>query len=153
MVRAKKFAEVSKARMIQDLTKSATDAYSRILTRYPLMDRVDDAKARLQALHQPVPRPTKQAIALNKREEESRRETPMYKQVIRNFSKRPDTEQAAKGGDQTLVDPPMTSATEVVQQATRAMVGNGRGTDKKAVAIGPVDKGAPPAGQRGPRSA
>src|SRR2546425_1146073 len=94
MVRAKKFAEVSKARMIQDLTKSATDAYSRILTRYPLMDRVDDAKARLQALHQPVPRPTKQAIALNKREEESRRETPMYKQVIRNFSKRPDTEQA-----------------------------------------------------------
>ncbi len=71
MVRAKKFAEVSKARMIQDLTKSATDAYSRILTRYPLMDRVDDAKARLQALHQPVPRPTKQAIALNKREEET----------------------------------------------------------------------------------
>src|SRR5438477_13081218 len=54
MVRAKKFAEVSKARMIQDLTKSAAEAYSRILTRYPLMDRVDDAKARLQALHQPV---------------------------------------------------------------------------------------------------
>src|SRR5207302_4514999 len=88
MVRAKKFAEVSKARMIQDLTKSAAEAYSRILTRYPLMDRTDDAKARLQALHQPIPRPTKQAIALNKREEESRRETPMYKQVIRNFSKR-----------------------------------------------------------------
>ncbi len=150
MVRAKKFAEVSKARMIQDLTKSAAEAYSRILTRYPLMDRVDDAKARLQALHQPVPRPTKQAIALNKREEESRRETPMYKQVIRNFSKRPDTEQAAKGGDPTLVDPPMTSATEVVQQATRAMMGTGGGADKNAVAIEtvePENSAAPPAEQ------
>jgi len=138
--------------MIQDLTKSATDAYSRILTRYPLMDRVDDAKARLQALHQPVPRPTKQAIALNKREEESRRETPMYKQVIRNFSKRPDTEQASKVGDPTLVDPPMTSATEVVQQATRAMMGTGGGADKNAVAIETVGNGAPPPSQPAPRS-
>jgi outer membrane protein assembly factor BamD len=152
MVRAKKFAEVSKARMIQDLTKSATDAYSRILTRYPLMDRVDDAKVRLQALHQPIPRPTKQAIALNKKEEESRRETPMYKQVIRNFSKRPDTEQAAKVGDPTLVDPPMTSATEVVQQATRAMMGTGGGADKNAVAIETVGNGAPPPSQPAPRS-
>ena len=92
MVRSKKFEETKKANMIQDLTKNAADAYSRILTRYPLMERTDDAKARLQALHQPVPRPTKQAIALNKREEDSRRETPMYKQVLRNFSKRPDTE-------------------------------------------------------------
>src|SRR5438067_2337714 len=114
--------------------------------------RTDDAKARLQALHQPIPRPTKQAIALNKREEESRRETPMYKQVIRNFSKRPDTEQAAKGGDPTLVDPPMTSATEVVQQATRAMMGTGGGADKNAVAIETVGNGAPPPSQPAPRS-
>src|SRR5437667_743326 len=76
----------------------------------------------------------------------------MYKQVIRNFSKRPDTEQAAKGGDPTLVDPPMTSATEVVQQATRAMMGTGGGADKNAVAIETVGNGAPPPSQPAPRS-
>src|SRR5207237_8674287 len=76
----------------------------------------------------------------------------MYKQVIRNFSKRPDTEQAAKGGDPTLVDPPMTSATEVVQQATRAMMGSGGGADKNAVAIETVGNGAPQPSQPAPRS-
>ena len=152
MVRSKKFEETKKANMIQDLTKNAADAYSRILTRYPLMERTDDAKARLQALHQPVPRPTKQAIALNKREEDSRRETPMYKQVLRNFSKRPDTEQASKVGNPTLVDPPMTSATEVVQQTTRAMMGTRTGGDKNSVAIETVGNGAPPPSQAAPRS-
>jgi len=47
--------EVAKARMIEEFTKEATDAYDRILTRYPVMERADYAKARLQALHQPVP--------------------------------------------------------------------------------------------------
>ena len=152
MVRSKRFEETRKANMIQDLTKNAADAYSRILTRYPLMDRADDAKARLQALHQPVPRPTKQAIALNKREEDSRRETPMYKQLLRNFSKHPDTEQASKVGQPTLVDPPMTSATEVVQQTTRAMMGARAGGDKNSVAIETVGNGAPPPNQPAPRS-
>ncbi len=44
--------ETAKARMIEEFTKDAADAYSRILTRYPMMNRTDDAKARLQALHQ-----------------------------------------------------------------------------------------------------
>ena len=63
MVRSRPANEVAKARMIQEFTKNATDAYSRIITRYPLMDRTADAKARLEALHQPIPRPTKAARA------------------------------------------------------------------------------------------
>ena len=50
---------------------------TQILTRYPLMSRADDAKARLEAMHQPVPRPTKAAVAENKAEEDSRRESSM----------------------------------------------------------------------------
>src|SRR5262249_46492139 len=50
-------AETNKAAFIDDATKSAALAYSRILTRYPVMERAEDAKARLEALHQPVPRP------------------------------------------------------------------------------------------------
>jgi hypothetical protein len=39
--------------------EEASDAYGRIITRYPAMDRALDAKERLEALHQPVPRPTR----------------------------------------------------------------------------------------------
>src|ERR1700729_1510108 len=60
--------EVVKGRYIGELTKKASEEYSRILTRYPLMDRSDDAKKRLASLHQPIPRPTKGAVAQNKAE-------------------------------------------------------------------------------------
>src|ERR1700729_1658952 len=60
--------EAVKGRYIGELTKKASEEYSRILTRYPLMDRSDDAKKRLASLHQPIPRPTKGAVAQNKAE-------------------------------------------------------------------------------------
>src|SRR5271170_2494866 len=47
--------EDMKGRFIDQTTKDAVVAYSRILTRYPVMDRAQDAKARLIAMHQPVP--------------------------------------------------------------------------------------------------
>jgi outer membrane protein assembly factor BamD len=153
MLRARKLNEVAKARMIQEFTKGAAEAYGRILTRYPLMDRADDAKARLRALHQPVPRPTKAAVAQNKAEEDSRRETGMFGKVLRNFRKHPDVAQATKVGEPTLVDPKMMSASDVVQQAAQAMVGSGStpsGSNK--VSVETVGKGAPPADQPAPRS-
>jgi outer membrane protein assembly factor BamD len=153
MLRARgKMDEAAKSRMIEDFTKRAADAYSRILSRYPMMERADDAKLRLQALHQPVPRPTKAAVAQNKAEEESRRTTPMYKQVMRTFNKHPDTAPATKVGDPTLVDPPMSSATEVAQQANRAMIGNAGSIGNNSVAVEAVGKGGPPPDQPAPRS-
>ena len=152
MVRRRPGNEVAKSRMIKEFTNGATEAYSRIVTRYPLMDRVDDAKARLEALHQPVPRPTKTAVAQNKAEEDSRRETGMFGKVMRNFQKHPDVAQATKVGDPTLVDPQMVSATEVVQKATRAMLGTSTAEDKNAVSVEAIGKGAPPANQAAPRS-
>ncbi len=144
--------EAQKARMIQEFTKGAAEAYSRILTRYPLMDRADDAKARLQALHQPVPRPTRAAITQNKAEEDSRRESSTVSKVLRNFRKHPDVARATKNGEPTLVDPPMMSATEVAQQATRALIGGSAPADKNSIAVETVGTGAPPPGQPAPRS-
>jgi outer membrane protein assembly factor BamD len=152
MVRSRPANEVAKARMIKEFTNGAAEAYSKIITRYPLMNRVDDAKARLEALHQPVPRPTKTAVAQNKAEEDSRRETGMFGKVLRNFQKHPDVAQATKVGDPTLVDPQMVSATEVVQKATRAMLGTSTAADKNAVSVEAIGKGAPPANQAAPRS-
>jgi outer membrane protein assembly factor BamD len=150
MVRSRPANEVAKARMIQEFTKDATDAYSRIITRYPLMERTADAKERLEALHQPIPRPTKAAIAQNKAEEDSRREAGTVSKVMGNFQKHPDVSQAARVGEPTLVDPQLVSATSVVQDATRAMMGTSAG-DKNSAAIETI-KGPLAADQPAPRS-
>ena len=151
IIRSKPGNEVQKARMIDDFSKNATDAYSRILTRYPLTDRTLDAKARLEAMHQPIPRPTKAAIAQNKAEEDSRREASTVSKVMGNFQKHPDVAQAARVGEPTLVDPEVVSATSVVQEATRAMMGTPAAGDN-SVAIETVGKGAPGPDQAAPRS-
>src|SRR4029077_4968556 len=72
LVRARQVDETAKARLIEQFTKKASEAYSRILTRYPLADRAPDATARLDAVKRPVPNATPAAIAQNKAEIESR---------------------------------------------------------------------------------
>jgi outer membrane protein assembly factor BamD len=151
LVRSRPGQEAAKARMIEEFTRNAAAAYSKILTRYPLMERTADAKARLEALHQPVPRPTKAALAQNKAEEDSRRETSTVIKLMRNFQKHPDVAQASRVGDPTLVDPQVVSATSVLQDATKAMMGNGAG-DKGAVSIESAGKGPLAPDQPAPRS-
>ena len=149
MLRARQMNEVAKSRMIADFTKGAAEAYGRILTRYPVMDRADDAKARLLALHQPVPRPTKAAVAQNKAEEDSRREASTLSKVMKTFAKHPNVSEATKIGEPTLVDPTPMSASQVVQQATRAAIGGG---SDNSVSVETVKGGAPGPDQPAPRS-
>jgi outer membrane protein assembly factor BamD len=142
--------EAAKAAMIQDFTKGATEAYSRIITRYPVMDRADDAKARLIGLHEPVPRPTKQAVAQNKAEEDSRKEPSTVSKVLTVFEKHPNVKEASKVGDPPLTDPQPMSASQVVQEATRA--GIAAASDSHSVSVETVGKGTPPPDQPAPRS-
>ncbi len=144
--------EGQKADTIQQFAKNAAEAYGRILTRYPLMDRADDAKTRLRALHQPVPRPTKAAVAQNKAEEDSRHQTGMVGHLMGNFKRHPDVAQAAQVGDPTLVDPQVISASEVAREANRALISNGAGGGNNSVAVEAVGVGAPPSNQTPPRS-
>jgi outer membrane protein assembly factor BamD len=141
--------EVAKARMIEPFSKGAAEAYSHILTRYPLMDRADDAKARLIAMHQPVPKPTKAAVAQNKAELDSRQSASTLSKLVRNFEKHPNVADAARVGEPTLVDPTPMSASEVMQQAARASATPP--TDKHSVSV-EIGKGTPPADQQVPRS-
>jgi outer membrane protein assembly factor BamD len=114
--------EAAKTKYIESLTKSAAEAYDQILTRYPVMDRADDAKKRLTALHQPVPRPTRAAVAQNKAEESSRHDSTTLEKFMRVIKKTPDTSQASKVGEPTLVDPTPVSSNDVVQQETIAAI-------------------------------
>ncbi len=118
-----RMGEVGKGKMIEELTKEASLAYDRIITRYPEMDRAVDAQDRLKALHQPVPRPTKAAVEQNKKEVASRHEEGIMASMLDNFEKHPDVAKASHVGDPTMVDPEAVTAMSVVRQIANAVQG------------------------------
>jgi len=144
--------EAERAKRVKHFDDQAAAAYDRILTRYPVMGRAKDARARLEALHRPVPKATPEAIAQNKAEEESRRESGRFTHLMVNFHRRPDVSQTAKVGEPTLVPPPETSATEVALGAQRAVAGSAAGGPSTVtVEAGPAGA-APPPNQPPPRT-
>ena len=140
--------EVSKGKMIEGLTKDASDAYARIIKRYPAMDRALDAKARLEGLHQPVPRPTRAALELNKKEVASRQQAGIMSSMLGNFEKHPDVAKASHVGDPTMVDPAPTNPGDVVRKVVSA--GGMAGGDNK-IGVETVDGKVAP-NQEAPRS-
>ena len=124
--------EVTKTRLIEDLTKEAASSYARVITRYPAMDRAVDAKARLEALHQPVPRPTRAALDLNKQEIASRQQEGIISNMLGTFEKGPDVSKSSRVGEPTMVDPEPMTATTVVRKMTTAAQGGG-GDERVAV--------------------
>src|SRR6266849_2947588 len=136
--------EGAKAATMQQFSRDASDAYSKIITRYPVMDRVDDAKKRLAALHQPIPRPTKAALAQNRAEDESRRDSGTFGRLKGMITKHPDVTVATKVGEPALVDPMPVSATDEIQRAARAAQ-MGAASGEKRLAVETVNSnGAPP---------
>jgi outer membrane protein assembly factor BamD len=143
--------ETFKANLIAEYTKKATSEYDRIITRYPVMDRVEDAKRRLAAMNQPIPRPTKADVARNKAEEDSRRDVGTYGRLSMVFRKSPDMSQAAKVGEPQLVDPTPIAANEVVRSTLQAGLGM-PGAGEKSVGVTVVSTGTPAANDPAPRS-
>jgi outer membrane protein assembly factor BamD len=117
--------EATKARYTEELTKGAAAAYDKILTRYPIMDRSDDAKKRLEALHQSVPRPTKGAVARNKAEDDSRHLATPVQQILSFLKKGPDVSHAAMIGEPSLQDPEPVSAREVLGKEVMSAMDTG----------------------------
>jgi outer membrane protein assembly factor BamD len=113
------------------------------------MLRAADANARLAALHQPIPKPTKAAVAQNRAEENSRKEASAMTKVMGAFQKHPDTAPASRVGEPTLVDPRATTASEVIRSATNAAMGSGTQSATVETING---TGTPPADQPAPRS-
>jgi outer membrane protein assembly factor BamD len=140
--------ELVKGRYIGELTKKASQAYSQVLTRYPLMDRSDDAKKRLAGLHQPIPRPTKGAVAQNRAELASRSESTAVQKLMGMVKKGPDVANAAKVGEPSLADPEPVAATSVVRSETFAAAG----VSEKSVGVEVVKPDQPPADTAAPNA-
>jgi outer membrane protein assembly factor BamD len=141
--------EATRERYISDsLIPKAAEAYAKILTRYPAMNRADDARARLEALHQPVPRPTKAMLAQNKAEEAGRHQETTLNEVTGAFNRRPDVTAAATVGEPSLQDQDLVDPGKLVKEAT-AEGAKASGTQSVAVkTVGNV----PGANEPAPRS-
>ena len=154
LLRRSKLAESAKGPLIKSYTDSATAAYDRILTRYPEEDRAADARKRLQAMGKPIPKATPEAIAQNKKEQESRGSLSRYGKVMENFKKAPDVSDAVKVGEPTLVDPKQASAPELVRSATASVVSALNASTNATATAQPGTGTAPPPenGADAPRS-
>jgi outer membrane protein assembly factor BamD len=146
-----KAEELARERMISDFTAKAAEAYGKILTRYPVMYRSDDAKLRLEALHQPVPRPTKAALAQNKTEEAGRGEQTILSRMMGTVSRHPDVSPTTKVGDPTLVDPTPVSASGIVKRANEMAVG-AKPSDSHSLSVQTTGTGIPAENEPAPRS-
>jgi outer membrane protein assembly factor BamD len=150
---AGRLPESKKAALIKSYEKDAAGSYAKIVTRYPAMARADAAKKKLEELHMQVPTPTPEALAQNKAEQESRGTVSKRQYVMGFMHHHPDTSTAVKVGEPTLVDPPQTSAVQLVKNANAAITGpSGVTSGTGNLGIETTGTGAPPANQPVPRS-
>lgn len=143
-LKQQRLPEAVKEKLVAQFEKEAIDAYTRIVTRYPVMPRAGDAKARLAEMKAPVPVPTPEAIAQNQAEENSREETSKFHAMTSNFRHRPDIARAAKVGEPSMENEEVVSAATMLQDLNREMGIGPAGTGAVGVEI-KAGEGAPPA--------
>jgi outer membrane protein assembly factor BamD len=139
--------EAMKGKFIKEWEQEAADAYSKIITRYPISPRAEDAKKHLAELKRPIPTPTPEAIAQNKAEEESREKLGIWSRAMLNFHRHPDMAEAAGVGEPTLVDPKQTDAPEMMKHVNAMIMGGGTtpsGTVNVETGTGPIGPNQPP---------
>jgi outer membrane protein assembly factor BamD len=115
--------EAQKEKLVAQFEKKAIESYSRIITRYPATDRVDDAKRRLEALKAPIPEPTAEALAESKAEEASREKVKLVAKLTGNFKKHPNVAPSTKVGEPNLQEETVTSAPALVNDLKTQMTG------------------------------
>ena len=135
LIKNSKLLEAPKMRLVKQYQTEASNTYDRIIERYPLSDRAEEARSHLKDLGQPIPKPTPEAIASYKAEEESRSDMGKVGKIMSTFHKAPDDlARASKVGEPTLVDPQQTSAPQIIRSATSAAMGAG-GTGTSNVSV------------------
>lgn len=145
-LRKQNIPEAEKEKVAADFQKNAIDAYSRIITRYPAMRRVDDAKKELAALNAPIPVPTPEALAQSKAEEESRRNVSMMQDLMGNFKRNPViVRRAARVGEPSMQDEEVVSAPAMVKDLQHELSAGGQADGKVGIqaVAGITGKGTP----------
>jgi outer membrane protein assembly factor BamD len=103
-------------RLQQVYLDRAAAAYGKVITRYPMAPRVEDARERLIAMNRPVPEPTQEAIAENDAEERSRQAVRFTDKTLGMIKHGPTVVEAAHVGDPTMVSPARTIAPAITKE-------------------------------------
>ncbi|PYX93463.1 MAG: outer membrane protein assembly factor BamD [Acidobacteria bacterium] len=148
--RDSRISEGIKGKLIPDFTIKAAEAYSRIILNYPMTERANDAKRRLQVLGRPVPTPSHESIEQDKAIEASRSGPGHLDKVMHNFHRAPNVKQAAHLGEPTMTPPQETSAVSVVRETT-SMLTSASETGNSAISV-EVRKGEVPKSDAVPHS-
>lgn len=94
----------------------ATAAYSKVITRYPMAPRVEDARDRLVALNRPIPEPTKEAIAESEAEEQSRQPIRFTDNILGLIKHGPTVVEAVHVGEPSTEDAKRTLAPTITKE-------------------------------------
>jgi outer membrane protein assembly factor BamD len=94
----------------------AAEAYTKVITRYPMAPHVEDARDRLVAMNRPVPEPTQEAVAENDAEERSRQPLHFTDRTLGIIKHGPSVVEAVHVGDPSLEDPKRTLAPDITKQ-------------------------------------
>ena len=121
--------------------KQAGEEFSKIVREYPLSNRVDDAKRRLEDLELPVPQTDPAALARAQSEQASYHKPGVMSRSMGLLKGGPDVTHAAHSGQPTMTDPKATIPASVpVPVNTEALNSTGAGgattTDVSATQVG-----------------
>jgi outer membrane protein assembly factor BamD len=94
----------------------AAEAYTKVVTRYPMAPHVEDARDRLVAMNRPVPEPTEAAVAESEAEEQSRQPLRFTTKTFDVIKHGPSVVEAVHVGEPSLDDPKRTLASDVTKQ-------------------------------------
>ncbi|MDQ2712818.1 MAG: outer membrane protein assembly factor BamD, partial [Acidobacteriota bacterium] len=120
--------------------KTSAEMFSRIVQDYPLSNRADDAKKRLEDMEVPIPQVNQAALDREKYDLANYHRPGMLTRTMGILHSGPDTTHAAKIGQPTMTDPKKTipaSVPVVANNDTGTAAGSGSGTtDVSATTVG-----------------
>lgn len=115
----------------------AAASYAKVITRYPMAPRVEDARDRLVAMNRPVPEPTQTAVAESDAEERSRQALHFTDKTLGLIKHGPTVVEAVHVGEPSLEDPKRTLAPAITKENV-AMFNSAVNEGKPAAAAGAV---------------
>ncbi len=121
-------------------SNAAAPYYAQIVTDHPLSSLVGDAKARLTALHQPIPRPTRAMLARARADAAYRQRRDPFERLGGMFSSSPDTSATRHGP--VRLGGPRPGAVEV------ATTPGGATTSGNSIVVQPLSDSSSSSGQK-----
>jgi outer membrane protein assembly factor BamD len=105
-----------KERMRSVYLDRAAQAYTKVITRYPMAPHVEDARDRLVAMNRPIPEPTPESVAESDAEERSRQPLHFTDKTLGIIKRGPTVVEAVHVGEPTLDDPKRTLAPQISKE-------------------------------------